>query len=193
MNDVKIVVYDVDDVIIGLNESAHKIAGIDLTKRKYFDVKKETALLTTEQMKGLYRAYNDVETFKKAVIYRGAEDIFSIEDTNKARVYLHSLSYQQEIADYKVELLSKLYPDIPDDRIMLECGVSKSVINEVDILVEDCLDNIRRSKARIANIMIKKAYNRPENYGTTLKELRAIEVDNLEQANEVVRRLVLEA
>lgn len=181
------VVYDCDDVLLGLNEVAHQIVGIDLEKRRYYNIRKETHCLTEEQMDSMIRAYNDVETFKKAKLYDGSDDILDVEKQGLAEVYIHSLSYQKEIAEYKDWLLRGKYPELPIERLWLECGEDKSAMENIDILVEDSIDNVMKSKAKLGNILVRKTYNRPENYGTTLEQLRAIEVENLKQANMVVK------
>ena len=184
------VVYDCDDVLLALNETAHQLVGVDLYKRKYYDVRKEFAILTTSEMDAIIGAYNDVETFRKAHFYEGIDNILDVEKQGLAEVYIHSLSYKQEIRDYKYELLREKFPELPTERLCLECGNNKSAMDNLDILVEDSLDNIRKSKAKLGNIMIRKPYNRPWNYGTRLEELRAIEVEDLVQANMVVKLLL---
>ena len=184
------VVYDCDDVLIGLNEVAHKIVGIDLDRRVYYNVRKETHFLTSEQMDSMIQVYNDVETFKRAKFYDGSDDILEIEKQGLAEVYIHSLSYQQDIVDYKDLLLRDKYKELPKERFWLEYGERKSVMENIDILVEDSIENVMKSKAKLGNILIRKTYNRPKNYGTSLEELRAIEVSNLKQANMVVKHLL---
>lgn len=184
-----VIVYDCDDVLIGLNKVAHELAGISLEKRKYYSISKEPDI-SQEQKDKLIKCYGQVDTFRKAEFYDGADEIFNIEESGLAKVYIHSLSYTEDILAYKREKLKAKYPNISEGRLLLECGHTKSSLDDLDILIEDNIENIAKSKARLGNILIKKPYNRPENYDLNISDLRLIEVDNLRDANNMVKLLL---
>ena len=188
---VRKVVYDCDGVLLALNEVAHAYAGIDLNKRTHYRLRvdEEAEIITKEQAEKLLKAYNSVETFKKAKFYPGSDGIVKVEKNNAA-VYIHSLSYNEEITNYKRKLLQEKYPKLPSDRFILESGNDKSVLDDIDVLVEDCLENVLASKARLGNVLIRKPYNCLKNYGLKPEDVRAVIVEDLIEANTAVMLLL---
>lgn len=188
----KKVVFDVDDILWGLNKRSAKIAGIDYNKLTVYSASDNYNLTDSEKEK-LISAYSSPSTFEEIKWYRGIEELPKLEELG-AEVYINSNSFNAEIAELKREQLKSVL-DFDDDRFILniisDCK-KKDIGDDVFCFVDDSPYNIKRSTAKY-NIMIKLPWNSSESAKEIIGDKDVIMADNLEEVIELVNNLLKSA
>lgn len=178
------VVFDIDGVLNTMTETACDELGINPTDLIQYEISTNPRL-TEDNKNNLYRLFGDVEFFKRIYVIPEISRLKEIQDTGRANVSIHSLSWNREIAEFKKQMLRERLNWLPRKRVILEVNGVDSIKNDTencDILVEDCITNIVKSKPRNMGILIKKSYNRPETYNIDVKEHNITEVNSLNEA-----------
>lgn len=152
------IVFDVDDILWGLNKIATDKANIDYNKIVVYSAK-ENYLLTEDERKRLLEVYSDPDTFRYINWYDGVEDIIKLQQKG-AEVYINSNSFNIEISELKRKQLKSIL-DLPDDRLILnvltDCK-KKEIGDGVWCFVDDSPHNIASSTA-VYNIAVKTPWN----------------------------------
>lgn len=152
------IVFDVDDILWGLNKIATDKVNIDYNKIVVYSAK-ENYLLTEDERKRLLEVYSNPDTFKHINWYDGVEDIIKLEQKG-AEVYINSNSFNIEISELKRKQLKSIL-GLPDDRLILnvltDCK-KKEIGDGVWCFVDDSPHNIASSTA-VHNIAIKTPWN----------------------------------
>jgi hypothetical protein len=184
----KLVIYDMDGVLIDLNGTICTELNIDVTKITHYDYDKNTKLSADEREK-ILQGYRDVEFFKLAKLRSGAYEIPKIQAKHNCRVGIHSLSYTQAIADYKQEMLLREL-GLESYQLMLPVGEDKDTLPSIAILVEDSLVNLINSTAQF-NILVRQGNNDIATNGYNLSDFRNLYIaENLDEANEAVDHIL---
>lgn len=162
-NRVKTVVFDADDCIIALNEEACRRCRVNMEDIIEYNIYN---CLRHEQADALSRAYSDVETFRNAAVYIGADRINTMMDRySNADVIIDTFCYTDEINRYKQELFSRMFNRIPKSNIRITTvGVSKHKdLSYADIIVEDkfeTVESMAKVNSSVQAVLIAKPWNR---------------------------------
>lgn len=181
MND-RSIVFDVDDVLWGLNKRVTSSLGIDYNKITDYSVKKISTLSDLEK-KNLLNSYSNPEMFIDIKWYDGVKDILKLEDKG-CKVYINSNSFSDKISNLKREQLKSVLP-LPDNRLIfnnLSEGGKKEINERVFCFVDDNPYNIADSCATY-NIMIKTPWNKSKD---TLKMLSCKNVVILDSLIDII-------
>ena len=189
---IKKIVYDVDDVLWGLNKRVANAIGIDENNITHFVIK-DNYLLTKEQQEAILVEYNKDETFDNIEWYEGIEDILKPVSLG-IDVSINSNCLTEKMAELKTTQLMKIL-NISKEKI--RCNVidhsvatKKKIDKDTDILVEDSPFNISISPAKL-NILINHPWNASEHAIELIKGKNVIRVDTLKEANELIYNLCL--
>ena len=188
MRKVKIV-YDVDDVLNNLND--YCLRKLNLPWAPRFNTY-ENECYTKEQADALMEMYGNPETFRNLTYVEGADQIYHVEADGHAEVHINSRNFNQDVADVKLETLRKLIPGLPLDRVEMQIGLGsdKKIDLDADIIVEDCITNCLKYRYDTIKILIDKPNNQSKVYDIDESEHNIIRVDNLIQANSIIRDFV---
>ena len=165
-----IIAFDIDDILWPLNIHICEKHGIKYDDITEFKVPRNTKL-TEEERNTLMSEYHNVEVFKQLEFYDGAERIRSLID-NGHDVWIFSHSLSQDIADVKIERLTKEL-NIPENKII--CSIinkeqvtkEKELPDDLDYFIDDSPYNIAKSNAK-ENLLIKTPWNCSSNAKETM-------------------------
>lgn len=199
----RIVVFDVDDILWGLNAKVSEITGIPEEKLITFALQ-ENPLLTDEEKERVMSIYMSSEQFRDIKWYPGVERIMSLEQYG-AEVHINSNSISQEVVDFKYSQLKSVI-DIPDERLhlnLINIGDSKKkdIGDDVFIFVDDSPHNIATSTAKY-NLMLNHPWNTSVYGIRDIGNVPVVRFDSLEkiidhietllkQDNELMKHLVI--
>lgn len=194
------VMIDVDDVMHPLNETACKMLGIGYHKLTDYNLSKCTQLQDYEA-KALVEAYQDIEIFKDSWRDLSSREVAAIKELDDiGTVHINSISWTEEIKEFKKDKLEKSLDFLPDSRIHLgvkNAGGDKDMM-VCDIAIEDCYYNIVRAREMSAavgvntiGILILKPYNYQYNTMQMVNENILI-VKNLSEALAVAKKIMLD-
>lgn len=154
------VVYDVDDVLWGLNRRVFDALKLDISLHITYDID-INPYFSKADVARINAKFADGATFEKMEFYPGAADILAIEPLG-AEVYIHSNCYSQAVADAKLHQLRELLPLLPEERIAMNFVSSSITTKKLDqdilVLADDSPYNIAKSHA-LVNIMPNKTFN----------------------------------
>lgn len=142
------IMIDIDGVMNRLLETACGMHGIDYRKIRCYSLSKCEAL-TEDERKAIMSEFYNLECFKKAWSVPSSEEVEAMRALcTNADVYVHSLSFTREIADFKLLQLLKYYPRLSEHNIILDVVDEKTSknVNSYDIIIEDCFENIEQAK-----------------------------------------------
>lgn len=188
VDDLKTIVYDVDDTLWSLNGTICEIHGIDLEKMVSYRVL-DNDLLTEDEKNAVFKGYGDTEIFRQCKFYDGIERIFDLEKDGLANVWISSANLSDYIRDVKMERLSNEVPNINMSHVALTVGAS-AYQGRVPgyILVDDSLHNIRNSNFEW-NILIDMPHNRDL---TGFEDKNIIRAFSLAEAVDIVEKIIKE-
>lgn len=188
---IKKVVYDVDDVLWGLNVRVAKLMGIDIKMITHFKVW-DNKLLSSTQHDQMLSIYHDNKTFENIVWHDGIEELPEFEKAG-VEVCINSNCLTERMAVLKTE---QLLAKIPLKKENIKCNVidtstctKKKIDEDTDILVEDSPYNIAQSPAKI-NILISCPWNMTDEAREIMKGKSIIRVNSLKEANRIIRLYV---
>ena len=183
------IVYDVDDVLNNLN--GYVFQQLKFPEPTNFNIR-ECKEYTKEQQDTILAMYGEAETFRNLTYVEGARDICEIEKTGKARVWINSSCFTQEIADIKTGSLLASIPGLNPERIILQIGLghAKEPVNFAKFIVEDCLTNTFKYSNSTIKLLIDKVYNQAKTYRTSDWKAGITRVDNLVEANNIIRKYI---
>lgn len=189
MSDKIKIIYDVDDVLNNLNSYIFGKLGLPWGKRYLVT---ECTCYTKEQVDTLIKMYGDPEVFRNLTFVPGAKEIFDIERTGQAEVFIISRNFNQEVANVKMESLLKHIPNAKPDKIDMQIGSgnNKKIDESADIIVEDCIENCIRYPFDTIKILIDKPNNQAEAYGICEEEHNIFRVGSLIEANNLISAIV---
>lgn len=187
-DDLKTVVYDVDDTMWSLNGTICEINGIDLEKMVSYKVL-DNDLLTDDEKNAVFKGYGDVETFKRCKFYDGVERIFDLDKAGLAHVWISSANLSDDIRNVKLERLANEVPNINMEQVRLTVGAS-AYQGRVPgyILVDDSLHNIRNSNFEW-NILIDMPHNRDL---SGFEDKNIVRAFSLAEAVDMVEKIIKE-
>jgi hypothetical protein len=177
----KLVIFDCDDILWGLNEKASEMTGIDYSELVTFAIN-ENPYLTDDDKKMLSAVYHSVELFENMKFYEGVERLKNIN----AKVIINSNSMSQAAADIK-RMQLKAVTGLSDDQIVINIITpdnckKKTIPEETFIFVDDSPHNIAMSPARY-NIMMYKPWNSTR---AAFKEIEGKEFQMYSTLNEII-------
>lgn len=157
----KKIVFDMDDILWGLNERASKIVGVEYDKLVCFRLE-DNPYLTPKQRRRLLALYRNPKLWKDIEWYEGATDIKKLEEKGYA-VYIHSNSMTKQVQAYK-RIISTVF-DLPEKQIILDVSTeAKKPLRNVLIFCDDNVANNRRSKAKY-KVFLDKPWNKEMDEG----------------------------
>lgn len=157
---MKKVTFDLDGVVIPNVEKTCELYGIDFNKITEYRID-HCKLLTEHEKRRIKSGFGSVEAFKYSGLCCGAE--FLEEIARKCELYIHSLSFNDDIKEYKKMLLKGVIPSLREENINLEIYSEYTVkeIEKTDIIVEDCLENLINNYTKFDKAyLIDYLYNR---------------------------------
>lgn len=176
------VVYDIDDVLNNLNDVVMGELGIERWRVKQFRIR-DNKDLTQEEIDRIQAHYANPDVFARTTICPSIKHILDIETINpEVAVFIHSLSYSEKIKQVKERQLAQAIPEMRHDRILLEVGGDKAVLDDIHILVEDSYINCVDSKAKMFNALVNRPHNQAENYGRRDEDHKILRLPNTESA-----------
>lgn len=190
---IKKIVYDIDDVLWGLNKRVAKNIGIDENKITHFVIH-DNYLLNKEQQDAIMSEYRKNETFENIEWYDGIEDILKPTKLG-IDVLINSNCLTERMAELKTEQLMNVI-NIQKEKI--RCNIinpsiatKKKIDEDTDILIEDSPFNISISPAKL-NILIDHPWNSSEHALELIKNKNVIRVKTLKEANELIYKMCKE-
>lgn len=162
--EIRDIVFDMDDILWGLNDRVCERLGIDIRKVTNFTLWKCNQLTEKEQQAMLH-AYAQKSTFQNIVFFKKVKDLIKLE-TKNTRVSICSNSRTKDIADEKTEQLKAHIPGIRDDQIIMNIidikdHTKKKLIKNIWRFADDSPYNIASSDAQF-NYSLKYAWNQSE-------------------------------
>lgn len=188
MNNAKIVVFDVDDVLWSLNRRVSEITGIDYNKFTTFSIHDNT-LLTEDEKRTVLQVYQGHELFEEMKFYSGVTRINQLN----ADVRINSNACSEAAAELKRNQVSGIL-NLPAEKIVITVVddiKKKKMDDNVFVFVDDSPYNIAASKATF-NIVPKKPWNDTDEARKIMRQngVGFIYVDDLQQAIDVVEMLL---
>ena len=151
----KKIVFDMDDILWGLNEKATKLANVDYNKLVSF-ITQDNPVLNDDEKARMLSTYNSLELFRDIHWFDGVVRLNEL----KADVHIVSNIFALDIGDIKrTQLLNIL--TIPTKNIHLNLvrdAKKKTIDNDTFIFVDDSPYNIANSPAE-HNIMLARPWN----------------------------------
>lgn len=180
----KLVIFDCDDILWGLNEKVSNETGVDYTELVTFSID-ENPYLTDSDKRLVSAMYHSAELFEDMKFYEGVE---RLKDIN-ARVIINSNSMSQAAADMK-RIQLKAATGLSDDQIVINVITpdnckKKTIPEETFIFVDDSPHNVAMSPARY-NIMMYKPWNSTRE---AFKEIEGKECERWSSLNEIIDRV----
>ena len=158
----KKIVFDMDDILWGLNEKASKILGIEYEKLVCFSLE-DNPYLTDKQRKQLLALYRSPTLWKDIEWYEGATKIKDLEKYGY-KVYINSNCMTAGVCDFKRSFASAVF-GLPEDQIILNISTeAKKPMRNVLIFADDGPHNIAKSKAKY-KLYLDKPWNKEINEG----------------------------
>lgn len=183
------VVYDVDDVLNDLNEQVFKRIG-GTWRPNRFNIR-ECAGVTEELAEKVLKSYQDPELFKVVNWVPGYKDITKIEETNRARVWINSNSFNNDIRNIKAYRISNELSEVNPDRVVLQVsGTEGKQAIRASIVIEDHIANCLKYADWAVKILVDKTWNSAIEYGIDEEDNYIIRVNSLVEANEAVREII---
>jgi len=181
------IVYDVDNVLNNLMDYICEAYNIDIKKIRRYDISENIELTYSEKNK-IFRAFNDKDIFLNLKYDESIGEILNCNNAdNNIEVHIHSLSMNHEIESVKYSKIIELLKNIDESNIVFEVGSKKSVMHDVDVLVEDCIENCVKANVKKFCILLDKTYNQADEYGICEKDYNIIRVRALCEGIEVIR------
>lgn len=163
------VVYDVDDVLWGLNRRVERILGIDKSRNVEYCISRSPTFSPAEQS-AIMKCFHDAETFKQMAFFPGASEILDCEPYG-ATVRIHSNCLTAAIAEQKRIQLHKLLPSLKPAFIKLSvvtpAANRKAIDQDAYIFVDDSPYNIASSTAKF-NLVPRQPWNQTDKAKSTM-------------------------
>ena len=154
------VVYDVDDVLWGLDDYVMEFLGLDINDNIEYRISK-SPIFTAKERKAIIDCFCDAKMFENMEFYPGADKITDVEKYG-ATVRIHSNCYSDAIAEQKRRQLYALLPQMKRSFIKLltvsPTADQKQVDQDAYIFVDDCPYNVALSMAKF-NFVPRKPWN----------------------------------
>lgn len=189
------IIYDIDDVLWGLNRRVSERLGFNYDDITDFDYKYTD--LDAELIKKIYQAYNDRETFRDMGFYDGVEDLLEVEKLG-ATVLINSCACSEEVVEQKYYEIQKILPKVNLKHVEIYSPDSKdrhvkTIGPDVLVFVDDNPHNVAKSQAKYT-IVPRKPWNSSERAKNIMARSASelIFIDNfaetLAKVTEIVRR-----
>ncbi len=187
------IIYDIDDVLWGLNFRVMERLGLEYAK--ITDVDYARTDFSPEESERVFRAYEDPELFVDMDFYPGIERLLDVEKYG-AEIYINSCACSDAVVKQKYQEMRRALPNLKTERLNIhsiagQTKYAKTIDANTLIFVDDGPHNIARSQAKY-NIMPRKPWNTSESakrfQGRAPGEV--ILVDNLIEAIEKVEEIV---
>jgi len=175
------VVFDFDGPLFDLIKALEVIKGIPVEKFEaysFWDNKR----LTKEELDTIVDVCRTDELYVKYPM-RELACVTKLHETGMADIYVHSLCWSEIVEEIKCRILMHKTPWMPIENMVFDVGSTKSILEDVDILVEDSAKNIDNSKARVMNLFFPQ-----HNIKQTVMNPLFTEVHSLEEACDWILR-----
>lgn len=190
-DNLKTVVYDVDDTLWSLNGTICDIHGLDLEDCVSYGVM-DNPILSEEDKKKIYESYGNPDIFKQCRFYEGYERIFDLEQRGMANVWISSANLNEAVRDIKKERLENEIPNVNVGHIRLTVA-NQAYQGRVPgyILIDDSIVNISRADFAY-NILIDMPYNRNmDEIERLCSGKNIIRVHSLIEAVDMVEKIIM--
>lgn len=163
------VVYDVDDVLWGLNQRVMKLLDLDIARSIEFRISASPTFTPSEQQ-AILACFHDAKIFEHIKFYPGARQILAVEPYG-ATVRIHSNCFTDAIAAEKRHQLERLLPTLKPAFIKLATITPETNRKRIDqdayIFVDDNPYNIATSTAKF-NFVPEWPWNQTEKARQTM-------------------------
>lgn len=175
---MKKVTFDLDGVVIPNVEKSCELYGIDFDKITTYRID-SCELLTEEEKRQIKFGFGSVDAFIYSGVSQGAEHLEKL--AQNCILHINSLSCNNDIKEYKRELLKMLIPSLLEENLTL--GVySDFIVKEIektDIVVEDCLENLVENYDTFEKAyLIDHLYNRDRDLSQYPKIVRVNDLEH---------------
>lgn len=182
-------VFDIDDILWGLNERVSSLTGIDVQKMVRFYVPENDALTESEK-RAVMDAYKDPRTFEDMKLYKGVERLRVLEGYG-FQVHIQSNKFSKETADIQKGILMEA-TKLPEERFHMhiiegEGAKKKEPLEDVFILADDSPHNLA-SLIATHKLTINHPWN-TSSYGREL--LKGIHVRRFDEFEDLMNHAVL--
>lgn len=185
MNESRLVVFDIDDVLNDLINTTLDIVGVpekyELKKRYYVEECGE--IFSIDQMEMMKKLWKNGDTYTLCKPQPGIEKLNKIMEVENVDLKIHSFCASEDAANAKEEFV-KAHTNVTDDNLVLELN-NKTPFNYAFAIVEDHFQYLCKTKAKY-KLLIDKPYNKAEEYGTTDKEQGILRFKTTEDAIEFI-------
>lgn len=183
LGEEKNIVFDMDDIMWGLNYRVCDILGIDINRITNFSIGKCT-MLTKQEQENIIHMYSNASTFRDIVFFPKVKKIMSLQETGY-RVSICSNALSKEIADLKFEQLKSHITGIKDEQININVidnkqHNKKKLINNIWRFIDDSSYNVALSNATF-NYMKKYPWNQSEDGQITVGSKPTMYFDSFEE------------
>lgn len=187
------IIYDVDDVLWGLNGRVAGQLGIPLSKISDFDHSKTS--MTATECQRFWQAYEQRETFIDMEFFPGIERLLDVEKYG-VEVYIDSCACSKAVVEQKYHELRRVLPEMKPERMLIHLLLGKTkhakqIGSDTLIFVDDGPHNVAHSQAKY-NIVPRWPWNANAHAQAFLERAvgQVIMVDSLAETLDTVERLV---
>lgn len=164
MEEPRLVVFDMDDVMYNLNERVARIKGIPYEKFTQFSIY-DNPNMTEDEKKRVLAAYTETDTYRDVEFIQPVIDL--INDVHRLfkdyEVHIISNSAAKEVRDVKLPQLLRVL-DLPQSRIHLNVinmktqSLQKKMPDNMFLIVDDSPHNLEMADA-VHKIMPARLHN----------------------------------
>lgn len=178
----KKIIFDMDDILWGLNERVTLLNGVDMSKLVTFSTS-DNPILTDEEKFKMKSCYGYDIIFQNIAWYDGIDLLKQLESED-VKVYINSNCGSEKIARYKAQQLRKKF-DSTDITFILNLisDCKKKSIDEAFIFVDDSPHNLVDNKGKVQHLI---TINKPWNTSKYALEILGDVDDRLIRCNNLV-------
>ncbi len=182
------VIFDVDDILWGLNQKVADILCYDVNRITNFSIRKCTQVDEETQSK-IIALYQNVNVFKNMKFYEGVEDLLMLEEVG-LDVSICSNCMTKEIGIEKTEQLLRKIRNLREEQIQMniiseKTHHQKEMKKNVWTLVDDSPYNIAASDA-VIDIMLPHPWNQSPEGKEIYKDKNPIIIPTFKEALEFI-------
>lgn len=191
----KKIIYDIDDVLWGLNARMTERLGLDYDM--ITDVDYGCTNFSETDTARIFRAYEDASIFTDMDFYPGIERLLDVEQYG-VEVHINSCACSDAVVRQKRQELSRVLPKLCSERLNIysiagQQKHAKRIDQSTLVFIDDGPHNIAHSEAKY-NIMPRKPWNMSESaqrfYGRAKGEVIVVDslIETIEKVEEIVKR-----
>lgn len=173
--DKKIVELDVDGVIGDLYSPIEKIIRTEFPD-KNFRFEKDVKSFGMKGVdpkikKRIFELFKDPEIIKNEPLYSGCKTflkkLYAISKKNNFDIVIHTHMLDKYVAEARKTWLESLITSLRLDgvKVVIDCGKEKNMFKGTYYVVEDCIENLKKSDAQIKILLDRPHNNEKTNAG----------------------------